>query len=514
MLGSVSNLFGPKIDHPLADPKEFRRIVSELPIDNAFKALDEVLGWFESLESASDFPEDALFEVIRQLEESAQQHVRRLSRDYLHAPRLSKTEEKRMWTIIHGFWRLVAKLYVRCLERAATGGKDKVGERLQAALPLLTVRLIAALGSVVKWEQFRYGPMRADVWQQLGRAYLVAEGGGFADRAMKRYPHASETTSASREYLKVLVFHSASMDSLLPLEIELGERLIGHFLPNFVFSARGIETSVYWVDPATDQPPVRLARMPRQSPTLRFFQPGSARGEVDNLLHELERGAEVPADLDLGGQFAPRTLLPVLRHLAQYWDAVPPQRRHQRHHVKHRMGVLHGLVNAFVVFSSEFGTRPPGLPIESWVVENVSRGGFGALVPDQRADWLKIGALIALQPDGGDNWLLGIVRRYRRHSESEARVGIESLALRVLSVELKARTASSYAAASGTPALWLVDGNETGEARLVLPPATFDIRENQEFTHQSQRYWLTPVALIEHTMDYEVARYRLSRPAE
>jgi len=509
MLGGVTNLFGPKTDHPLADPKEFRRILAELPIDNAFKALDEVLGWFESVYVAADFPEDQLFDVVRQLEDAAQPHVRRLSRDYLHAPRLSKTEEKRMWTIIHGFWRLVADNCLRCLDRAAAGGKDKIGERLQPQLPLLIVRLIAALGSVVKWEQFRYGPMPGEVWLQLGRAYLFAETGKFADRAMKRYPNSASTTSASREYLKVLVFYSSSMDSLLPLEIELAERLIAYFLPGFVFSAKGIETSVYWVDPITPQPPVRLARMPAPSPTLRFFQPGTAHADVDDLLRELERGAELPADLDLGGQFAPRSLLPVLRHLALYWDKVPPQRRHQRHHVKHRMGVLHGLVNAFVVFSSEFGARPPGLPIESWVVENVSRGGFGAMVSDVRADWLKVGALIALQPEGGDNWLLGIVRRYHRQSESEARAGIQSLSQQVQAVELKPRTASTYAAASGTPALWLVDGNEPGEARVVLPPATFDVRESHEFTHEGRRHLLTPVALVEHTMDYEVARYRL-----
>lgn len=509
MLGGVTKFFGPKTDHPLADAKEFRRILAELPIDNAFKALDEVLGWFESLLAAGDFPEDVMFDVVRQLEEAAQPHVRRLARDYLHAPRLSKTEEKRMWTIIHGFWTLVAGNYQRCLDRATQGTKDKVVERLQAHLPLLSVRLIAALGAMVKWEQFRYGPARVGLWQQLGRVYLLAEAGQFADKAMKRYPSSVSNTSVNREYLKVLVFQSSSMDSLLPLEIELAERLIAYFLPGFVFSTKGIENSVYWVDPATPQPPVRLARMPAPAPTLRFFHPGTAQADADSLLRELERGVEVPADLDLGGQYAPRNLLPVLRHLSSYWGKVPPQRQHQRHRVKHRMAVLNGLVNAFVVFSSDFGSRPPGLPIESWVVENVSRGGFGALVSDIRADWLKVGALVAMQPDGGDNWLLGIVRRYQRKNETEARAGIESLAQQVVSVELKPRTASSYAAAGGTPALWLMDGNETGEARIVMPPASFDVRESQEFMHAGKRHLLTPVALTDHTMNYEVARYRL-----
>lgn len=508
MLGGVSGFFGQKVDHPLADARELKGVLAGLPIDNAFKSLDEIAGWFESLQAAVDFPEDLLFDVVRQLDEAGQPHVRRLSRDYLHTPRLSKNEEKRLWSIVHGFWMLAAANYERCLQRAGQQ-KDKVAERLQPSLPLLAVRLLTALSSVVKWHQFRYGPLQGETWERMGRAYLMAEASQYADKAVKCYPNSAGTTSATREYLKALVFQASSMDSLLPVEIELAQRLINHFLPGFIFSAKYDSESVYWVNPTTQQPPTRLATMPTASPTLRFFQPGTAITAAEAMLHEFERGADVPADLDLGGQYQPRTLLPVLRHLTSYWSKVPPQRRHERHRVKHRMSVLNGLVNAFVAYSGEFGGRPAGLPVESWVVENVSRGGFGALISDVRSDWLKVGALVALQPEGGDNWLLGVVRRYHRQSESEARVGVQVIAKQVLSVELKPRTASTYAAVTGIPGLWLQDDNEPGEARVVMPPVSFDVRESLEFDHEGKRHLLSPVALLEHTMDYEVARYRL-----
>jgi len=508
MLGTVSNLFGQKIDHPLADAKDLKRILASLPIDNAFKALDEVAGWFESLQVAQDFPEDLLFDVARQLDETAQVHVRRLSRDYLHAPRLSKSEEKRLWSIVNGFWMLAAACYERCLLRASQP-KDKVAERLQPMLPLLCVRLQAALAALLKWNQFRYGPIANDLWERMGRVYLQAEAGQYADKALKCYPVSPNTTSVSREYLKALIFHASSMGCLLPQEIELAQRLISYFLPGFVFSARSDHESVYWVNPATPIPPTRLAALPASSPNLRFFKPGTAIVAAEALLHELERGGELPADLDLGAQYASRALLPVLRHLTGCWSKIPPQRRHERHRVKHRMSVLNGLVNAFVAYSGEFGGRPAGLPLESWVVENVSRGGFGALVSDIRSEWLKVGALIALQPDGGDNWLLGIVRRYQRQSESEAQVGVQVIARQVVAVELKPRAASSYAAVTGNPGLWLRDENESGEARVVMPSASFDLRESLEFEFDGRRHLLSPVALLEHNPDYEVARYRL-----
>lgn len=508
-IGNLSGFFGgAKVDHPLADARELRTIISELPSDNAFKALDEVVGWLESLQATKDFPLDRLFEVVRQLDEAAQVSVRKLTRDYLHAPRLSKSEEKRLWSIVHGFWNLLAACYERCLIHVAQ--KDKAGDSLKSVLPLLCVRLLAALGAQLKWDQVHYGPMSPAIWARLGQAYLLAEERGIVARPLQLYPNQAGMTSAQQEYLKVLVFHAASMDSLLPFEIELAEKLIAHFLSAFVFGPNAHPESVYWIDAAKPMPPMRLARMPSElSPTLRFFQPGAAHVDMEKLVRDLEMGSDMPPDLNLGAQYHARAVLPVLRHLAAYLAPIPPQRRHDRHRVKHRMSVLNGLINGFVVFSGEFGGRPAGLQMESWVVENVSRGGFGAVVNDVPSEWLKVGALLAMQPEGGDNWLLGVVRRYHRQSEHEAHVGIEALSRQVVSVELKPRAASSYAAAAGIPALWIQDGNEPGEIRVVLPPASFDLRENMEFDHGGRRILLAPMAMAESTAEYEVARYRV-----
>lgn len=507
-MASLSGLFsGPKVDHPLADAREMRRILAEIPADNAFRALDEVVGWLESLGTTENFPPDLLFEVVRQLDEAAQVHVRRLSRDYLHSPRLSKSEEKRLWSIIAGFWTQLVQNYERCL--APLAAKDKAADALKPALPLLAVRLIAGLGALLKWNQFHYGPISPDVWSRLGNVVLSAEQAGLATKSVQIYPNQSGMTSVQQEYLKVAVFQASSMDSLLPFEIELAEKLIAHFLPGFIFGPEATPDSVYWVDLAKASPPMRLARLPQEiSRSLRFFRPGSAHAEMDKLVGDLKMGGDLPANLNLGAQYHARAVLPVLQHLSCYLAPIPPQRRHDRHRVKHRMSVLNGLVNAFVVFSGDFGGRPVGLQMESWVVEDVSRGGFGAGVTNLAADWLKVGVLLALQPEGGENWLLGIVRRYHRESETEARIGIQTLSRQVVSVELKPRTASSYAAAAGVPALWLRDENEEGEVRIVMPPASFDLRESMEFDHQGRRILLTPVAMVEQTADYEVARYR------
>lgn len=506
-LGSLGGVFGQKDGHPLADARELKRILDEIPRDNAFRALDEVVGWIESLRGASDFPAERLFETIRQLDDIAQPHLRRLAREYLHTARLTRSDEKRLWALNHGFWLQLAEAYERCL--LFVGQKSKAGEQIKQSLPTLTTRLLGALSALVKWEQFHYGPSPAEVWKRMGHVLLLAEEQGVATRPVAAYSNRSGMTSVQAEYIKAVAFQAASMDSLLPIEIELAERLIEHFLGSLVFTTVAEIDSVYWVDLMVPHPPQRLARMPAHgTPTQRFFKPAGAHGQFKSLLGDLEKGVDLPADVVLGGQFPPKMLIAVLRHLSSYLAPVPPQRSHDRHRVKHRISVLNGLINAFVIFSDEFGGRPSGLQIESWVVENVSRGGFGTILSNIPGEWLKVGTLLAMQPEGGENWLLGIIRRYHRESDNEARVGIQTLATRAAAIECRPRTASSYGAASTVPGLLIQDADKTGEVRLVLPVHTFDLREGLEYQMNGRRFLLNPVAVVEQTADYEVARYR------
>lgn len=512
---SLRRIGGTKTDHPLADSRELRRIIGDIPADNTFKAIDEIIGWLESLQGTRDFPEDRLYEALSRLDDAAQPHLRRQARDYLHAPRLSRAEEKRLWTIHHGFWSLLASGYERCLQ--ALGQKTRVGEQIRQVLPALTARLISALAGVLKWEQFHYGPAAGGLWQRLGAALLAAEGAGVAGRSLQLREGVSGVSSPQQEFVKAVAFQAASMGSLLPLEIELAERLIAHFLPGFVFSATAQADSVYWVDLAQPAPPMRLARMPScATPTQRFFKPGTAHAAIEKLLHDLELGHDVPGDLALGGQYHARALLPALRHLAAYLAPVPPQRRHDRHNVKQRALVVHGLNDVRLALAGKLAGQPGQAgepPVESWIVENVSRGGFGALVNNIPGEWLKIGALLALQPEGGATWLVGIVRRYQRMGDAGVQVGVELLALQVTPIELKTRAASTYAAAAGMPALLLRDGNAPGEVRIVMPFASFSLRETLEYEQDGRRIPLSPVAIGEQAADYELARFRPLAPA-
>ena len=501
----ILNLFSSRPNHPLGDVKEFKRVLTDLPLD-AFKAVDEIYGWFESLRLADDFRLDQFFDVVSRLDEAAQQHLRRLTRDYLHSPRLSKSDERRLWTMCFNYWGEVAGLYARCVERFRQNPKDKSNETFKGGLPLVTTRLLAARSNQMKWLEFRYGAIGEDLWRGIGRPYLFAEAGGHAQKPVQIYPATTGMTSVAQQYLQALVRSSSSMNALLPLEIELADRLIAHFLPGFVFSSTCQPGSVYWVDAETGSPPTRLARPPAQfSPSLRFFLPGTVPQALNDLIHVVERGS-VPADLNLGGEYPAKVLIKVLRHLSFYWSTVPPQREHVRHAVKTRISVLQGFEACLTVFAGNVARLGVERGAESWVVENVSLGGFCAGT-EEIGEWLKIGILLCIQPEGGDNWVLGMVRRCSIAPDARASIGIQTLSRNARSIELRPR-ASGFLASDAIPGIWLRDDNAASDIRLAMPKGSFDLRDSLEFVLDGDRYLLTPVELEEAADSFEIGRYR------
>ena len=210
---------GGKSDHPMADLKEARRLLGELPGNDATRALDEINHWFESVRGDQDFRPAHRAQLALLLDEAAQTPVRKLAREYLAAQRLSKQQENRSWTAIHGFWRNATLAFVGALEAFVTGAKG--ADDLRGDLPLLTVRGLRALAAQMKWLHMRYGPIDPQLWRMAAGSYSLAESRRYASIAVSVYPGVPGESSADGEFLRVLMLSASSPDSLLPTEIEL-----------------------------------------------------------------------------------------------------------------------------------------------------------------------------------------------------------------------------------------------------------------------------------------------------
>jgi hypothetical protein len=491
---------GGKPDHPMADPKEARRILEELPSQDPYKALEELSDRLESVSSAEGFKPEQRIQLLFQIDEAGQPRVRKLARDYLAAARPSKFQEMRLWTAIHGYWSQAGQSYARAVDQFVSGAKGADGAR--NLLPALLVRTLRSLSQQIKWMHMRYGPIDMAVWGIFNRVYGFAEFRGVADTAVAAYPGVPAESTPQQEFLKGLVFSASSPDALLPLEVELAERVIGDFTPQLSLTPAPTPDTAYWIDIAQNMAPQRLVRAPQASPNLRCFGAARALAELRELTARIESSGQVPASMNLGGSYEPDVVLDVLGHLSLYWATEPPERKHPRHAVKSRLSVAHGYEGTMAALGAPVSLDFDAGAVESWIVENVSAGGFGAVVPQVKGDWLKVGALLTLQPEGGSNWVVGIVRRLAKSGSAQARVGIQTLSKQPLAGQFDTGLATEPGVVLRT------SDTEGGEVSIVLRPGVFVPGQKLESEQAGRLHMFLPQGLSEKGDDYEIGRFR------
>ena len=489
------DLFGSKKPvHPMADLKDARKILEELPTDDPLQCAEELSRWLESVVAVEGFKPDYLAQLVQLLDETGQSYLHKIELEYLVSPRLGKAQEISLWKAIYKYWFNAALAYTRCVD--LYGSRARGADALKDGMPLLLARALSALAAQVKWVYVRYGPVDPSVWGVIRG--VPVPGYGF----VTLYSDVPNETTPEQEFLRAVMLAASSPNCLLPLEMELCERLIGHFCAAFTLRRDVQPDNAYWIDLAGSQGPLRLERLPQPSPSLRFFAAGKALKELDNLIATVKTTGVVPSQVYLGGDYPVETVLEVLDHLTLYWSPKSHERKHERHRAKSRLNVTHGYDGVLAALG--YTPHSDSSSTETWIVENVSAGGFGAGIPEIKGDWLKIGCLLGLQPEGGDNWVLGVIRRLNFEDQLKASVGIQTLAIAARPVQLRIN-----GDADSKAGLLISDGSEApGEVRVLLQADAFDFGQNLEYQKGETICPLVPQGVIERGEGYEVIKYR------
>lgn len=490
-------LFGRgKTDHPMADAQEARRLLDELPARDPVKALDELAHWHESVAATPDFRPEARIERLLMLDAAAAERVKKVTQEYLAPGRLSRFQENRLWTAAHGYWRQAALAMAQAVDLFVQGGKGI--ERAKAQLPPLLVAVLRALAQQIKWAYLRYGPNDPAVWGTFGRVYGFAEARGLAGAPGAGTPRA--------EFLRGLMLSASAPECLLPAQLEITDKLLAQYAPMLEMATAGGEDLPFWIDVQRSMVPLRASRMLQPGPGVRYFGAGPALAGLAALRERVRASSAPQADLGSGTALERDDALDLMGHLLKCWSPRAPERRHRRHAVKSRLGVVNGLSGAIEALDQEASLSFDGGGAENWIVENVSAGGFGALVAQVKGDWLRVGALVALQPDGGSNWLIGVVRRVHRSAGAQARVGIETLSKVPELVRLSLGAARTGAGETG---LLLRSAEPAAtEVGIALRPGVFAPGVNLESRVNGRERIYMPARLGERGEDYEIGRFR------
>lgn len=104
---SLLDAFGEKPDHPMPDMKEARKLLADLPKDNAFKALEETTFWLASIKDAHGFRPKVRAGIVMLLDETGQPLEAELLHQYLSEPHLQDFHGLHLWqgsTVLREPW--------------------------------------------------------------------------------------------------------------------------------------------------------------------------------------------------------------------------------------------------------------------------------------------------------------------------------------------------------------------------------------------------------------------------
>ena len=505
---------GSKSEHPFADDKAAREVVAALPPHDPYKSLEELCFWLDTLGSAEDLRLPRVLEIIDLIDQAAKNHHRKLSQDYLSgSARRQKFQEIRIWNTLFAFWKQLADTYQMCLIRFQAGANG--WGALKGQMPVVVARALRALTLQLKLQLLRYGPVEQRVWEQMGKLCAYAEERGFATASAVVYPGKFGESTVQREFLKGVMLYISSTDSLLPVKLEIAERIVAQFSELFLMNRQPAQGCHYYFDLNAGKVPARMMSRLQMTPGLRFFGPGNAAQELEKLIATVQADGAVPSKINLGDTFDPEVVLETLRHLARYWAPMPPARSEERRVCVSRMSVVHDFDEIVSTVSGETQDLSFDSAVEVWTVENESDGGYGALVPQAKGDWLLVGSLLGVKLDDGASWGVGIVRRLSAYDHKQRYVGIQVLTKGATVVKLAPISAMDDPELES--ALLLPsnanDSKGAAEMNLLLRPGAFSLRKSMEMRAYERSYLLVPRKLVESGQDFDMARFRVMQRA-
>ena len=499
-------------DHPLDDKDAPKILLDELAGKDPIPALEQLSSYLDAVKTADNLKPLRALEIVDLLDRTGRATQRRLNQTFVaDSQQLTKFQQVRLWAAVYAYWTQIAEGYRFCLAKYQVGAVG--ASALTPQLPRIICRAMRACAGQLKWSLLRYGPVESRVWHDLGSLYLLAEVLQFAHTTLGVYRGAKGESSPERELLRALMLAASAPDGLLPVQIEIGERVIAQLAGSFRIALRPSAGVHYIFQVPGEEPPGRLPANSRIRSSTRFFGPGDASLLLEQSLQSIDRTEVLPPDLVPGGNYDIAVVRATLRHLLRYWGTKLPERTQRRRRHVERVSVVHDYEEVVANVGGLFFESPFVSNEEEWGIENESENGFGALVTQPNGAWLKVGSLIGIRREDGVAWGAAIVRRVALDEHGNRNIGIELLASGGAAVTVlpdSLRSKDSGSAEEGELCILLPSATvQSGEATLLMRPGLFSPGRNLVMRAYGRQYLLVPFRLIRSGDEFDLGRYRI-----
>ena len=499
----------PKEDGPFSSLRSATRWMEQLPLGDALKAHSAILTEIRRFNEHLTEPTKARLEVLLMLDEKAQDLNETLVRQYLRNARMTRSMESQLWHEIYNLlWETARSYHAFVLSLSQPGTADW----LEPHLPTVSLRLIRTFRLLMKWRTIRYQQLGDKLWLRLHNLYKVAEAEGFHLTTLHAYPADSQATNCETEYLHCLMMQQGHAGNLYPRQLDLVDRWLDKWTPIFLSMSKQLDVNhhTFNVDLAADRGPRRVRNADNDS-SFRYWATKKLVDHLGELRESLQNGIP-PGAIGLTEEVRTAEAIDLLDHLSRQWSPLTgrEQRRQPRQAIKKLVTLVHGLPDIVTCLRHEMSERdgfytpqlvydemvdvhvygfvtnrtreraPQSVEVpsvsgsmESWVMQNESDCGYGAIVQSNERDWLRIGTLVAIQAHRDGTWMLGILRRLTRINERESSVGIETFpdTAEVVMLYGKRRKSEGYS----------VDGVDTVGVELPVSAIRLSSCEPQKF---------------------------------
>jgi hypothetical protein len=453
--------------HPLATAESVAQVLAELPSANTARALQEIGDWL-ALTDRADLSLGPRVAAIRRLDEAAQPLRTELWLEYLGCPPAHHRAEQ-TWFALTSYAQHLYGALIRVLREHYLPGRDQAGDTGTSAL--LAARAMAALMERKRLLRMRYRAVEPALWSDAFELYQAAVQQGIARRPLRLYPEHGAGRSLHAEFLAGMLFETAPVSGLNPVQMEYLDRVVHEFAGKFSFRESFDESTPFVIDYARAQGPQRCGGRLEPRMSQRFIGPGMSLHALITLIKDLRRTRELPPWLAIEGRPAVQECVNLLEKLMLHWSRNPPRRLHERQPLRQPLDVVHGYreirrMIAGVHFLqrtaggqgdeltreereelSRFGyvseRRDPAqlaeqersrvrdmidqqnrLLIQPFEMTDHSEFGLGALGAGQTG-WLRVGMLLGLRWGAGEQWAAGVARRIARNAHNQVQLGVQ-----------------------------------------------------------------------------------------
>ncbi len=495
--------------------RQSRDVIAELPQNNAVAAVGAVTEALAVINSSDALTLDKRYTEIQRLESAAVTHTHTLLREYLNTARQKKLREGELWNSAYECWSELATAYVGCVQRYAADIRS--GMAFLPHAPVALARAVRALRRQLQWARIRYAEPSAELWAGLATLMVYADANAF-DQPVEIYP--GETTTVKGEFLKALMQAVLSCENLRPPAQDIASAVVSQFASKFVLSVTMDEGCTHWFDLNNPRAPARTTRKPPPDAKVRYFGAAAAVDALGDALSYLASSRQLPPGFALGVSADPAFVQSILEHVHQDWSGKTQARQHERRKLNTRITVVPGfeaILRTLEFSISDSLDFTDQRDAESWVVDDVSESGYGAVIPAVAGDWVEIGSLVGVEGDVAREWRVGVVRRVSREDEQQ-RVGIQLLGRNAFMVRLQ-RGEDGRAGLSEAPheskqtlAIFLgtdASGNMGAGLKADMPVealvsgGSFTSMESVLMLNADQRVVLRPKAVVERSAAFD-----------